>query len=153
MPELQPFNRRFNAAVVRIAGELFPTGYDVGANAPDSLESLTAHINAKKRMIVWNGASETSIFADSEINYAFRAWHDWCHWKGQFPFNEAGEREVFNMQSDHIRLFFGDTPESREFIKLLHIEVIAQGDHFRATGEFPHDQMAFTRNYLEKMES
>lgn len=147
---LRPFNpldAGFNVAVQTIARRLFPTGYDVAEEAPATLEQLNAHIAATGRMLVWSGASERTIFDDAETNYAFRAWHDWCHWKGQLPFNEEGERAAYAMQLDHLRTVYGERPE---WEAILHAEVVGQFDYAAEHGHFPEDQRAFVASYLQQ---
>lgn len=144
----QPLDRAFNVAVNQIANRLFPTGFDVGAEAPDSLLGIVAHVKATGRMLVWNGASSRTIFADPETNYAFRAWHDWCHWRGNLPFTLEGERQAAAMQMDHVRTLFGDGPIARRFCRLIEAEVIGQAECYARTGGYPLDQRAFTVSYL-----
>ena len=99
-------------------------------------------------MLVWSGASEHTIFGEPEINWAFRAWHDWCHYYGAHAFTPEGERAVFRMQCSHLLLFYGDSLRTRHWIKLLRAEVIGQQDYFYKHGHFPYDQRAFVEAYL-----
>ena len=54
-------------------------------------------------MLVSNQHCENNIFGCAETNMALRAWHDWCHWKGQFGFTLQGEIEAFEMQIEHLK--------------------------------------------------
>ena len=67
---------QFNAAVLTICNRILPAGYDVAAVAPETYEELIAHLDAGRRMLVYSGGAEQTIYGDPEVNYAFRAWHD-----------------------------------------------------------------------------
>jgi hypothetical protein len=145
---MHPLDKGFNCAVLTIANRLCPGGYRVSDDAPDTYEKLKAHLDLTKQMVVWSGGSETTIYADKEVNYAFRAWHDWCHYTGRHAFTVVGERAVFAMQCSHLILFYGDCYQTRLWIKLLRAEVIGQQEHFYKHGHYPNDQRAFVLAYL-----
>lgn len=144
----EPIDRAFNVCVLQMADRLFPTGFDVGPNAPDTFEALKAHIARTGRMLVWDGASDATIFGDPEVNYAFRAWHDWCHLKADADFSKGGEKAAADVQKRHIRSLYGYGPTADRFCRLVDCEVVAQGEYAAIHGEFPKDQMAFARDYL-----
>ena len=143
-----PISRAFNACILTMANRLFPAGYDVSDKAPDTLESLTDHINSTGRMLVWNGASGATIFADPEVNWAFRAWHDFHHWKGQFAFDREGELKCLTAQQADVLKVYGPGPLSDLFCHLLECEIAGQLDHEETYGEFPADQVEFTRQWF-----
>lgn len=144
-----PLSIRLNVAVQHIASKLFPCGFDVSSEAPDTFEKLAETVRYGGRMIVWNGASDKTIFADEEVNFAFRAWHDWCHIAGDFPFTPEGEMHAALMQMDHIKQLYGNTKEALEMASLVWTEVVGQVQYNLAhDGEFPVDQMAFAKAYL-----
>ena len=143
----QPFNLAFNVAVNHIAGKLFPCGFDVGPDAPATLEALNAQF-ATGRHKVDNRRSDNTIFACPETNWHFRAWHDWCHWKGQHAFTLEGESAVARMQIEHVRGLYGDGPTLDAFSQLILAEVVGQAAYYAASGEFPADQRAFVRAFL-----
>jgi hypothetical protein len=148
----KPFCLSFNIAVRTIAARLFPCGYDVAEAAPNSLDELNAHIAETGRMLVYSGASDSTIYACPETNYAFRAWHDWCHWKGQHPFTIAGERAVMQMQRDHLRTVYG--PTHRELCiwdAILEAEIMAQAERHESTGAFPVDQRTFVEELVAEI--
>lgn len=147
-------DRGLNCAVQHIASRLFPTGFDVGDVAPDTFDSLRDHVQRTGRMLVWSGASDRTIFGDPEINYAFRAWHDWCHLYGNggqgFPFTREGEAGAVALQQDHLRALYGDTAQTRKWCAILDCEVNGQAQYQAETGQFPADQVAFTIDYLTR---
>lgn len=146
-----PLSRSLNVAILSIAGRLFPTGFDTSlTDAPDTLEKLTNHVKTTGRMLVYAGHSDATIFDCEHVNHAFRAWHDWCHVKGQFEFNAKGEEQAFEMQCNHLRTVYGaDHPDIDEWIAILDAEINGQLQHAAVHGDFPQDQMAFVKAWLD----
>jgi hypothetical protein len=145
----QPLNPAFNCAVVGMANRLFPCGYDVSDVAPSTFAELCDHIKRTGRICVWNGASDRTIFGsgNAEINYAFRAWHDWSHWRYSLDFTRDGEYAVAHRQMDHMIALYG-IDAAQPFCHLIACEVIGQFDYREAYGDFPADQMEFARGWL-----
>lgn len=161
-----PLSVAFNIAVQTVVRRLLPCGFDVAPEprdvfdeiaqhfkpdsfprAPSSLAELTAHVARTGRILVSGEHSGCTIYGDPEINYAFRAWHDWHHWKGQFAFDEKGERLTYEAQARDLDTIYG--PRTAAPLKrILHAEVIGQWEHERAWGAFPVDQRAFVAAYL-----
>jgi hypothetical protein len=139
---------QFNAAVLAVAHRLFPCGFLVGEIAPQSYEELIARLESGKPMLVYSGGSERTIYGCPEVNYAFRAWHDWCHWRGRHDFSFAGETAVCRMQGDHLLALYGECPRTLWWKRILHAEVIEQREYFDEHGAFPDDQRAFVECYL-----
>lgn len=147
----KPYCLSFNIAIHSICARLFPCGYDVAEIAPNNLQDLTAHIERTGRMVVWSGAADSTIYADAETNYAFRAWHDWCHWKGQHEFTLAGERAVLEMQREHLRTVYGRShPDFELWSAILEAEIIAQATIHAESGEFPQDQRRFVEDLISE---
>jgi hypothetical protein len=147
-------NMGLNQAVHTIAKKLFPCGYLVSeAEAPGTYEALCERLNSGKPMMVYSGASDNTIFGDREINWAARAWHDWCHWKGGHDFTAEGEAAACEMQVQHLVQVYGDSEEVMEWAAILRAEVNGQAQYAAIHGEFPQDQAAFIRAYMEQVES
>jgi hypothetical protein len=139
----------FNVAVHAIANRLYPCGFDVGPTGPQSLEELNALLDNGGRLMVWDGASETTMFDCRETNYAWRAWHDWCHYKLQAPFNMDGERLVVEMQKDHLRTVYGaNHPLMAKWCAMVDADIIGILEYHERTGEYPEDQRAVVEQYL-----
>lgn len=107
--------------------------------APDSFEKLIA--NKTAGLVVWAGASDSTIYGDAKVNHAFRAWHDSLHLKLNAPFTLAGETLVALEQA---RLIGSDT-----YGKIILGEVVGQAEYHTKHGKFPVDQMEFMINYLK----
>ncbi len=138
----------FNAAVLTICSRVLPGGFDVSDKAPETYEELVAHLDAGRRMLVYSGGSQRTIYGDPEVNFAFRAWHDWCHWRGRYDFSYEGERAACTMQGDHLVALYGESSQTRRWLRILEAEIIGQRDYFDRHGIFPEDQRAFAENYL-----
>lgn len=141
-------DRGMNVAVLHIASKLFPQGWDVvpEAEAPSTLEAINAAMAGGRMKVSGDNCAGTS-FGCPEVNIAFRAWHDWTHWKHQLPFNVEGETATAWMQIEHLRHFGLWTPFKRDF---LLAEVVDQVEHYARTGTFPVDQWGTTYEGLTK---
>lgn len=106
--------------------------------------AMIAHDSAG--MLVYDGASDATIYECPKVNHAFRAWHDACHIMGQCDFTLAGERAACAIQIRQARLAFPSIPAS--VLALIRAEVIGQAEHFERHGSFPVNQAAFIRDYM-----
>lgn len=147
---MQPLDTALNVAIMHIASRLFPAGFDVSEDAPHTFEQLRTHIGSGRRIVVFCGGSDATIYADREVNWCFRAWHDWCHWCGGHPFSLAGETAVFRMQAQHLLSLYGGGPDVQRWIRIIHAEIVGQADFCEINGHFPEDQYAFVVDYLER---
>lgn len=144
---LAPVSRALNAAVLHMAARCLPMGYDVGADAPQDEAAMRSHYLLTGRVKVWNGASGDSIYADNEVNWAFRAWHDWAHLVGFHPFSLAGERAACAMQLSGLRVVYGDGVTTRAWGALLHADCIGQAEYHLQWKAFPSPQRPFVLAY------
>jgi len=144
----KPLSVAFNVAVLHITSKILPCGFDVSENAPQDYDSLVAHYEKTGRVLVWNGASDKTIFGDCEVNFAFRAWHDSKHIIGSFSFTREGEMNALAMQKADILAIYDGTAADF-FCTLLDAEIRGQFDYAERHGGFPIDQIGFARAYLE----
>lgn len=145
--KLTPHSTALNAAVLHMASRTCPTGYDVGADAPDSFPKLLAHFWKTGRIKVWDGASDDTLYADREVNYAFRAWHDWAHVVEWATFDVSGEQRACARQLSDLRAVYGDSPMVREWCALLDADCVGQILYHERTGHFPSPQRPFVLAY------
>lgn len=126
--------------VVFVEGEPyadFETMQDAFRENPNRLEVSTLH-------------SEKTIFGDPQVNWKFRAIHDFLHLVHGLDFTYEAEllvnyhQTVFALQTGRGLL--------RDFeLSLLNIETAGQIAYHRSTGEFPSDQRKFAIGELVKM--
>ena len=125
----------FNNAVLSMA-----PGFEARSLAPSTFADLM-----RAPGIVWDGASDQTIFADARVNHAFRAWHDDHHVKGQYDFSLTGEIATMRAQQRAMREAFPNVPQWA--LDILDAEVRGQAEYFAAHGAFPVDQISFTLNH------
>ncbi len=100
-------------------------------------------------MVVYNGGCDGTIYADPEVNYAFRAWHDWCHWRGGYDFSVCGETAVCAMQCLELLSQHGDGEQTRRWIAILRAEVVGQRLYYQRHKRYIDDQRGFVEAYLK----
>lgn len=144
---MKPLSRAFNVAVLHITSKVFPCGFDVSADAPQDFDSLMTYYRETGRVCAWNGASDKTIFADSDVNFAFRAWHDSKHVLHWFPFTLLGEIGALKCQKVDVRACY-DGAAADLFCRLLDAEIYGQFRYNEKHGGFPIEQAAFARAYL-----
>lgn len=152
---MKPLFPAFNSVVCAMAKRALPRGYTVTVHEPymrdgkPCLDLMSQDYATTGRLKVWQGASDRTIFGDPCINWAFRAWHDYCHVVGKHGFTLEGERLTATRQIRNMRAAYGYSGVARVgWDKVLWIEVVEQAEHFAATGAFPVDQRAFMLNRL-----
>jgi len=145
-----------NAAVTSIARKVWRLGYDISddakyASAPDP-ETYYNEITKRQRVTIYTGGSEHTIFGEAEINYDFRAWHEWTHYILRAPFTLAGELAVARRQCEDIARLFGNSEQVERWQRLIMAEVYGQALYFKRHGQFPSNQIAFDRAYVNNPE-
>lgn len=144
-----PLNWQFNIAA-RVLASLHAPGWIASDDAPATYDELDVTHSEHGRIVVWTGASESTIFDDAETNWAFRAWHDAAHLRHALPFTIEGETTTAYIQASDLVGEYGDSDDVLEMVALLLCEVIGQVEHVNATGAFPADQCAFARRNWRK---
>lgn len=141
-----------NVAIMHISSRLFPCGFKVEHDemkAPSTFQQLKAMLDQRNgAMIVYGGGSDHTIYGDPEVNYAFRAWHDWCHYKGNHDFTPEGEAMAAEMQIKHLEAVYGaDCENVKRWSGIIRAEVNGQGEYLARYGRFPEDQRGFILAY------
>jgi hypothetical protein len=101
--------------------------------------------------------SDGTIFGSPEVNWLFRAWHDYCHLLVNAGFDAQGERMAASEQIRQVRAHPGLTREQKTlFTRIIDIEINGQVDYYIEHNDFPSDQYAFfvgeyARRYGEKI--
>jgi hypothetical protein len=145
----RPLDPELNRAIIAVANVIFPAGFEVSDDAPDTYEKLKSRLDAGQCMLVWSGASDKTVFGCPEVNWAYRAWHDWCHWQAQLPFTLDGEERAARMQGEQLIALFGDTQQTRRWQRIIHADIVGQGLYAEEHGHFPSDQSAIVLQSLQ----
>lgn len=90
----------------------------------------------RRHLSVRAGASNATIYGCREVNYAFRAWHDWCHWRGGHDLSIEGELAACHMQEHHLLELYGDTEQTRKWRTLLRAEIVGHAEYYRRHKRF-----------------
>lgn len=97
---------------------------------------------------VYSGGSESTIYGATEVNYAFRFWHDVEHVLGGNSFSLKGETQTAFRQLDTLENVYGFGRETIEW-KLLHADVIGQVEYYYKNKKFVENQVEFVLNFLK----
>lgn len=118
------------------------------ARAPETYRAIVDAHGQRGDILVWDGASDCTIFGDARVNHAFRAWHDFHHIAGAHDFTLAGEIATMRAQQRDLFAHIGWNECTRRIARIIEAEVQGQAEYFAAHGEFPADQIAFTKEHL-----
>ena len=141
------YSQALNDAVLAIAHDLMPEGFDVSPAAPQTFEALKAHYDKTGRVMVWDGASGHTIFGVPRVNHAFRAWHDYHHLTSGADFTKEGEEHVCLLQCNDLEERYPAIVS--DYLSLIvQAEIIGQFKYQEKHGGFPYYQYAFVRDYL-----
>jgi hypothetical protein len=110
----------------------------VKAVAPSTFSELMS----QPTLVVWNGASDATIWNDSAVNYAFRALHDALHLKTRIGFTPLEEIAIGRIQASQYESY------SSYLADLVYIETAGQAEYFLKNGIFVQNQVAFTESML-----
>ena len=144
---LKPVSPAFNAVIMRLADRFNPRGYAVLNDAPDTLAKLQAYHAEHGRIAVWSGKSDRTIYADDEVNFAFRAWHDARHLALGADFTPEGEALVAAQQIADVLILYGaDAPKL--WLRLIEAEIVGQQRYQERHGAFPENQRGFDLAYI-----
>lgn len=141
------WDRGFNVMVRRMA-EIVAPSFQRGPDAPETLEALTSYVEKHGNIKVSDQNMAQNIFGCDEANMAFRAWHDWTHWRYQTPFTPEGERATYEHQLTDMMKVYGVDATSLRWAQMLYAEIVGQTEYKERHGVFPANQMAFDLAYL-----
>lgn len=124
--------RYINNEILRRASNL---RYNVSEFAPSNFKDLYNSTG----LVIWNGASDDTIFNDANVNYAFRALHDQLHLETGIGFSVNEEIELGRIQANQFTGLLAD---------LVYSEVSGQAEYFKINGIFIKDQKQYAESYL-----
>lgn len=107
-----------------------------------TLQRYIARYNSHKKIVVWCGESDNTIFGEPHINHFFRAWHEYVHITKNQNFSFLGESLVCAMQC-------GMLPNSWYLEReLIYIEIVAQNQFYSVNKKFVENQRHFCISYM-----
>lgn len=140
-----PVDASWNVVVRHIATQVLPNGFDVVekfADAPTTLEALTAYANEHGRLCIASEDCEGTIFDCADTNLCLRAWHDSVHYRHQLAFNVAGEAAAVYIQAAQVFHLYGVTPRSIWWVQLLLADILGLVINFKMRGTYPKNKRA-----------
>jgi hypothetical protein len=149
---MEPLDPALNAAITYMAFQNLPNGFTASPQAPSTYEEIAALLDNGQQLVVYSGGSDKTIYGDKLINYAFRAWHDYCHWKAQVPLTLDGEVAAFELQCRQLYNTFGFNGQTLRWRNILHAEIVGQAEYFERYKRFPDNQRRFVKLYLANPE-
>lgn len=121
--------------------------YSVSDEAPNSYAELKSLLDGGEQLVVYSGGSETTIFADPKINFAFRAWHDLTHYQYEYDFSLIGEMFTCNAQIYEVTYTLG-ADIAQHCRPYLTAEIIGQRLYYDKYKCYVEDQQAFVLAYM-----
>lgn len=109
--------------------------YQVSDYAPNTFPELH---NATS-LVVWSGASDSTIYGDKHVNWALRALHDQLYLTTGLDFTPEQEIELGRIQANQYDGILAD---------LIYCEVAGQAEYYLKHDNFVDDQVEFTLKYL-----
>ncbi len=108
----------------------------------DIAPSTEKDLFSQPTLVVWSGASDTTIFGDKRVNWAFRALHDALHLQTGIGFSVAEEIYLGRVQANQYSGLMAD---------LVYCEVALQAEYFLKNGVFVPNQVDFTKQSLKRI--
>lgn len=119
-----PLSPALNRAVNIIVDRIFPFGYNVRPNAPNTYDECCEEFRTTGQISIWSGDFDNTGFGDTLTWQNFRAWHDWVHVRFQFPFTMPGEYAAATIHSYQVFRLLGTTEEAIDAVAQLWAELI-----------------------------
>lgn len=126
------------------------------ADAPNTWDELRS-VDLSTGLPVWNGASESSIYIDSDHNVMFRYWHDLGHLrydKSFTPEDEIALQWQYHMRELWYWLAREDYSDAHNLAMDMYVaDTIGQIEYAQVHHDFPADQLAFVNAYVANKQS
>ncbi len=128
----QEFERRYRSgrqdSLERAARMVRLPRYRAADCAPSTVRDMLRHYSETREILVWAGASESTVWGHPRGNYLFRAFHDWAHIRTGASFSVESEVRLARFQA-------AETDSSLLAVFILE-EVAEQARYFEASGAF-----------------
>lgn len=104
---------------------------------------MIGHYRSTRKLLIWTGGSDATIFGNAEVNWLFRGWHDYCHILSGVCNREHGVRGCFEPIAEYAVADFQCIGLGDKLANVVQIEVASQAKHFETTGKFVDNQLDF----------
>lgn len=121
---LEPLNPALNWATNVLASQIFPFGYDIRPNAPNTYDECCEEFRLTGKISIWDGDYTNTGFGDTETWRNFRAWHDYVHVRYGFPFTMPGEYGAATFQSFQVYRLLGRDDVAVDAVSQVWAELI-----------------------------
>lgn len=143
-----PLSATLNTAVHTLCLHVWPQGFDIDANAPNTFKDLRAEYAEHGRITVYSGNSCNTIYGDPAVNHMSRAWHDWAHLALGANFSVEGETAACELQCSQVIELLGPE-EGTRVADILRAEVIGQSLYYQRHRKYISLQREFVEAYLQ----
>lgn len=143
-------DEEFNQAVMAFSLVCWPEGYERTSEQYESFEAMREAFRTEGRIKINTNFSEQTIFENPEVNWDFRAWHDWCHLWLDAGFDREGETKAAELQKRMLDLSFPSHPKLEFWKTLIDIEVVGQLEYYLQNGAFVSNQIEFAHEQLRQ---
>ena len=125
-----------NNTILRDASNL---PYRVASVAPSTYGDLVSCPS----LVIWDGASDKTVFQSEAVNWAFRAIHDALHLETGLTFDPMHEIELGLIQASR---------QSSDLMReLIYCEIVMGAVEYIKTNDFILDQQGYTCNHLKSL--
>lgn len=146
---MQPVSQELNDASIEICTRIFPFGFDVTDDAPNSFDELSDALRHTGRMAIWAGDFSHTAFADTEAWREFRAWHDWVHYRYDLRFSLPDEHAVCHVQAAQLVRLYGRGENVAKMVAVLFCTILDTLEQ-PLSGNTPADWWEFARDNWER---
>lgn len=98
--------------------------------------------SGRSELAVWSGESDSTIWDDRRVNWAFRALHDALHVETRLGFTPLEEMALGKLQASRYSGLLAD---------IVYIETAGQAEHYLRHGVYVADQKLFTLDRLKAL--
>lgn len=124
-----------------INNEILKQAKNIKYSVADLAPSNEIELFNTPSLVIWSGSSDTTIFQDANVNYAFRALHDTLHLTSGYDFSPKSEIALGRLQAAK--------QSSSLLADLVYCEVSRQAEYYLNNSVFVSNQIEFTKQYIK----
>lgn len=134
--------------------DMLEKGYEIKpfAHAPSTYnELLLMHLTYPNLLVVYDGGSANTIFSSPDMNFTFRAFHDFGHLAHRLDFQFKNEMKLGELQANEIYDdLLGTVGIERANVvrDIVRAEIIGQIEYYQIHRRYIDDQQTYVKGYL-----